>query len=144
MKVALLSSMRVANPCYSADEAAQAQQAGVDYPFEAEMQVDEGYVMEGPDVWVHCCPGAGNTPAIAEAVDDECRAAVVHWMTKVRPGAIEQIRQAFEQVDKIKDPEYRKRITELARSYGIGGASAVTKPASRKAPKAADADATAG
>lgn len=119
MRCRLLNDALVTNPLYSELEERFAIDSGGSYDTPRQLAVSAGYVIDHPDAWVHCCPGVMNAKPIAEPADDECSAKVRIWMEEKRPAALKQIASQLEQLDTLKDPADRRRLTELARAYGL-------------------------
>jgi hypothetical protein len=119
MKCRLIAATLLLNAEYSRAAAQAAKDAGKPYDVPVQIEVEPGYVMDHPDVWIHCCPGDLNSDPIAEPVDDECREAVRVWMNEKRPAAIASIKAQLDQIDLIKDEGHRNRLKQLARAYGV-------------------------
>lgn len=119
MKCRFLVAVRPQNPAWSQAAADAAADRGEEYVVPQRLEFGPGYTIEDPQAWIHCCPGDGNSPAIAEPVDDECREAVRKWMEVYRPAGIAQLKAQFEQIDLLKNPEDRRRLMDLARAYGL-------------------------
>jgi hypothetical protein len=142
MKCRFLIAIGILNPAWSQKAANAAADAGVPYDVPQQLEFGPGYVAEDPQAWIHCCPGDGNTPPIAEPADDECIKAVRDWMEVKRPAGIAQIKAQLEQIDLLTNAEDKKRLLELGRAYGLignSGGRAQTVPQPAASPKSATA-----
>lgn len=133
MKCKLLRPTLVMNPVWSEAEAREASAKGVPYLVPAEVEVAAGYELSGDQAWIHCCPGDLNAPPIAEPSDAECVEAVRVWMEVKRPAAIAAIKAQLDQIDKVTNPDDKKRLLAMGKAYGlIGDKKAAAAP---EAPK---------
>lgn len=132
MQAKTIVPVTIRNPLWNEEEYHAAKDAGREYSTTSTLEVDPGYVLDGPDAWIHCCPGDLNSPAIAEPLDDECREKVRVWMEVKRPAAIEQIRQNLKNIEHFKNPDDKARLLAMGRAYGLIGPE---QPAAGKAPK---------
>jgi hypothetical protein len=127
MRAKFLAALLVGNPVFSQNERDEARRNGLSYSIPEQIEVEAGYEIEDPQVWVHCCPGDLNSAPIAVAVDDECKEAVRVWMEEKRPLAIAQIKAQLEQINMIKNAEDKDRLLAMGEAYGLIG-TAVKKP----------------
>ena len=132
MKCKFLASVFVLNPAWSQKAADAAADAGVSYDVPQQLEFGPGYTVEDPQAWIHCCPGDGNTPPIAEPADDACVKAVREWMEVKRPAGIAQIKAQLEQINLLTNEADKKRLLDLGRSYGLIGTKNNTPAASPK------------
>jgi hypothetical protein len=121
MKCRFFAAILVVNPAWSQKAANDAADAGVPYTVPQQVEFGPGYVAEDPQAWIHCCPGDGNTPPIAEPADEECIKAVRDWMEVKRPAGIAQIKAQLEQIDLLTNKADKDRLLELGRAYGLIG-----------------------
>ncbi len=131
MKCRLLRPTMIFNPLWSEAESRKASEKGVPYEVPMEIEVAAGFELSDGQAWIHCCPGDLNAPPIAEPADDECVAAVRDWMENKRPAAIAAIKAQLDQIDKITNPEDKKRLLAMGKAYGLIG----ERKAASEAPK---------
>jgi hypothetical protein len=121
MRCRFIVPVKVLNPQWSENDFHAARDRGEKYTIPQWLDTDPGYEIEGPDAWLHCCPGEMNSAPRAEAVDDECKEAVRVWMEDKRPGQILLIKAQLEQIDKITNPQDKARLLEMGKAYGLIG-----------------------
>lgn len=128
MRATLLVESQIRNPVWNEAAAKAASDSGREYDVPALVSVAPGFVLEGDDCWIHCCPGDMNAQPIAEPACDACREAVRVWMETRRPAAIESIRNALANLSSFKNPQDRDRLTAMGRAYGLIGGEAAASP----------------
>lgn len=129
MKCRLLNAMRIMNPAWSEAAANEAKAKGEKYNIPFEIDVAAGFEISDPQAWIHCCPGDLNAPPIAEPADAECVEAVRVWMEEKRPAAIAAIKAQLDQIDKVTNPEDKKRLLAMGKAYGLLGDKKQAAPA---------------
>lgn len=131
MKCKFLKPVQIANPLFSVDEFEKQQRLNAgkpagdrtEYPHSPSIDVEEGYELEHPQAWMHCCPGLMNAQPIAEPADEECKAKTLGWLQETRPQKLAQLKQMYEQRHKFKDATVRESIEQQAVAYGIVGSA---------------------